>query len=200
MSGTRRTSVLFGAFLAFVVSATTTTCELYALSPRGSAEWLWVPLAAIFPIMLALLLLPLALVLLVPQPTRRFADRLASFCLAYLIIGVVGIMATDRARMWAFGALARRSEPLVAAIHHFENDNHRPPSSLEELTPRYLRTVPGTGMGAHPDYRYDAGPGNDWTLIVLASEGPFSWDRFVYDPHLLYRNARRIGKWVYVRE
>lgn len=184
-----------GAATAIAVTVIAIMSELYALSPRGSALAMHPSLALIFPIMLCFLLFGIACILLAPQWTRRIAQAVAMFCLCYIVVGIPGVMAADGARRYAFSRLAERSGPLVAAIHTFEDDYRRPPSSLRELVPKYLKAVPGTGMGAHPHYRYEAGPiatrmGNDWVLIVDASEGPFSWDSYVYYPH------RR--RWVYV--
>jgi hypothetical protein len=180
-----------GAGTAVAVSVVVIARELHALSPRGSAQELLPSYVAMFPVMACGLLFPLACIFLAPARTRRAADAVATFCLAYLVVGILGVFAADRVRMRAFAELARRSEPLVAAIHAFENDASRPPTALNELVPRYLRIVPGTGMGAYPQYDYDA-RGSEWTLIVPASTGPFSWDRFEYGP------SER--KWSYVTD
>jgi hypothetical protein len=176
-----------GAVTALAVTAIAIAAELYALSPRGSALEMHPSLALIFPIMLCAFLFVIACILLAPQSTRRIADAAAMFCLAYIIVGIPGVVAAEGVRRYAFSRLAERSAPLVAAIHAFEADHRRPPSSLNELVPGYLSAVPGTGMGAYPHYEYAAGEiatgmGNDWVLIVDASEGPFSWDKYVYYP------------------
>lgn len=135
-----------GAGTAVVVSAVVVGSELYALSPRGSVQELLPSYMAMFPIMACMFLFPLACILLAPRRTRRVADAVATFCLAYLVIGMLGVFVAGRTRAWAFDGLARRSEPLVAAIHAFEEDAGRPPAGLHELVPHYLRAVPGTGM------------------------------------------------------
>jgi hypothetical protein len=172
-----------GAVTALAVTAIAIAAELYALSPRGSAVEMHPSLALIFPIILCAFLFGIACILLAPQSTRRLADAVAMFCLAYIVVGIPGVMAADGARRFAFSRLAERSTPLVAAIHAFEADHRRPPSSLDELVPRYLPVLPGTGMGAYPHYHYDAYDDGGWRLWVPASEGPMSFELFEYDRH-----------------
>jgi len=177
-----RKGALAGAAAAFLITALTIASELYALSPRGTPLEIHATLLAIGLLMLCLAALPLACILLAPRPTRRFAGAAAAFCAAYLVVAIAGVIVTEKVRVRAFGVIEGRSAPLVAAIHAFENEHGRPPAALQELVPRYLRAVPGTGMGAYPHYHYSARRGDAWSLHVDASTGPFDWSTFAYDP------------------
>jgi hypothetical protein len=172
-----------GAASAVAVSAIGFLIEMYLLSPRGFPVSVHPSMALFFPIVLCAFLFPIACILLAPRATRRIAETAAAFCAAYVVAGLLGMIATDRARKYTFAGLGSRSAGLVTAIHAFEVDHRRPPSSLHELVPAYLPAVPRTGMGAYPHYEYQTRDGGGWRLWVPASEGPFSWDTFVYDPH-----------------
>lgn len=88
----------------------------------------------------------------------------------------------------AFERLAKRAEPLVAAIRAYENRYHLVPPDLLALVPEFLDEIPGTGMPNCPSFQYRAGrPTPDslicWSLEVECSRGHVNWDRFVYSPN-----------------
>jgi hypothetical protein len=103
---------------------------------------------------------------------------------------------------------------LVGAIGRYERDNGRPPDSLAVLVPKYLSQVPGTGMGAYPNYEYERTSENTdprvkqagWELRVPCSSDPLNWDVFFYWPTRRYPtfiyggSVKRIGEWAYVDE
>ena len=172
-----------GAVTALIVSAVAVLIEIFALSPRGVPLSIHPDLALMFPIMLCAFVFGVACILLAPPLTRRIADTVATFCLAYILAGVPGLIATGGVRRYAFARLADRSQGLVTAIHAFEVDHRRPPSSLSRLVPAYLPAVPRTAIGAYPHYHYEAGDDGDWRLWVPASAGPMDFELFEYDPH-----------------
>jgi len=59
-----------------------------------------------------------------------------------------------RARGAAFRALAERSERLTVAIDCYWLDQGHVPPTLEALVPRYLLSVPDTGIARYPRYCY----------------------------------------------
>jgi hypothetical protein len=172
-----------GAATAVALSAIGFLIEMYLLSARGFPVPVHPSMALFFPVVLCAFLFPIACILLAPRSTRGIAETAAAFCAAYVMAGLLGMIATDRARRYAFTGLGSRSAGLVTAIHAFEVDHRRPPSSLHELVPVYLPAVPRTGMGAYPHYRYAARDDGGWRLWVPAPEGSFNWDSFAYDPH-----------------
>jgi len=114
-------------------------------------------------------------------------------------------------RAAAFRDLAQRSMPLAEAVKTFEEKEGRLPKSLEELVPRYLARVPGTGMAAYPEYDYLTGEeasfwlDNPWVIRVRThSLGGF--DQFLYFPMQNYpeefegNGFERMGAWGYMHE
>jgi hypothetical protein len=115
--------------------------------------------------------------------------------------------------MSAFDRLAERSTMLVQAIRRYEEEHGRPPEALEGLVPKYLPSVPSTGMMGYPQYVYHQGPevasryvGNVWILKVPASNGFSSWDEFLYFPLQNYPATGYGGElegmrdWAYLHE
>ncbi|MBM4044395.1 MAG: hypothetical protein FJ279_04715 [Planctomycetes bacterium] len=171
------------------------------------------------PFSLPVYLLPFALIGTLVQRTRRVSFLLLLFCTLTAVSGIglatvayrarPGVM---RARMTAFHELAGRSAPLVQAIHKFDEENGRPPVSLDDLVPRYLPSIPGTGMGAYPRYEYVAGDkakqryGNPWALYIHTSIGFCNFDMFLYFPNQNYPEKgyggvlERVRDWAYVHE
>lgn len=114
-------------------------------------------------------------------------------------------------RAAAFRDLAQRSMPLVQAVNAFEDVEGRLPKSLEELVPRYLARVPGTGMAAYPDYDYLTGKeatfwlDNPW-VIRVRTHSLDAFDQFLYFPLQNYpedfegNECERMGTWAYMHE
>ncbi|MGI8908617.1 MAG: hypothetical protein ACR2IE_19250 [Candidatus Sumerlaeaceae bacterium] len=106
--------------------------------------------------------------------------------------------------------VAANAEPLIQAIQQYERDKGRPPGLVEQLMPKYIVRIPGTGDRHHPDITYNYWPhtddyGNSWTLYVSA--GSFTnFDAFIYHPSGVYPPDdggnwyERIGKWAYYHE
>jgi hypothetical protein len=98
--------------------------------------------------------------------------------------------------------VSRRGTAVADAIDAFEMDHSYPPSSLDELVPRYLSQVPETGWAAHPTFEYSTANG-EWSLWV-DTEKLFAFDTFSYAPEKQdYEEpgyTDRIGDWLYVHE
>lgn len=115
--------------------------------------------------------------------------------------------------MQGMAEFAKRSQPLIAAIKDFEQDQGRPPESLAELVPAYLAEVPGTGMLTYPEYEYQHGKAarnryadNPWVLIVNTPSAILNWDQMFYFPRQNYADVpfraglERVGDWAYNHE
>jgi hypothetical protein len=50
-------------------------------------------------------------------------------------------------QQWQEGVSQRRATVIIQAIEDYRRTQHQLPDSLEELTPRYLPQLPGTGFG-----------------------------------------------------
>jgi hypothetical protein len=130
-----------------------------------------------------------------------------------VIVGIVlgigpGFWLHTNLRQYALHLFVSRSEELVRAIHHFEQVRRRAPTSIGELVPIFLPTVPPTGMAEYPAYRYQSGPGpcsdqNRWHLTVPTEEF-IVIAYMLYCPEHDYAKAKlndlpeQVGGWGYV--
>jgi len=207
------TQVGIAAAVSLVVHGATVLIEWYAVSPigYGGVALLFLVPFAVFPLLLALLAIPLSLFALPFKRLRRPALTLLVCCPIYVLPGLGAIRLADAVRITAFHRLAVRSQPLIDAIHKFAEERGRPPKDLRELVPSYLPGIPRTGMAAYPEYEYVSGEGgswdeNPWVLFVNTPSGGLNWDMFIYFPLQNYPrqghggSLERVGKWAYVHE
>lgn len=118
--------------------------------------------------------------------------------------------AQEFSRELAFERVAKRAEPLVAAIHAYEKRYSLVPPDLLALVPEFLDEIPQTGLPHYPSFQYRAGrptpdSPNCWSLEVACSRGYVNWDRFVYSPTNVGFDpssdpVTRLGDWVYFHE
>lgn len=170
----RRPWLAKGIFLVAVLSplATLPALEALALGSAGTPDLLDAKSSVAFPMGLHLLCLCIvSMVLLSLNDSRRALTGCGVYVLAIVIYSgcaLVGGSLSERVRLRAAEGVAGRSAPLVAALRAYERDHGGAPGRLDDLVPQYLPAVPGTGMGACPEHRYEgpAGPGGDWALYV----------------------------------
>lgn len=142
--------------------------EAIALSPVGHDAWfllealLWPALA------FAVLLLPVLLLVLLRDRAPGM-QRLTAGVLVFVASTVMGATFKEPVRKAHLHRVADHGAPLVAAIARYEADNGRPPAQLQALVPRYLATIPDTGLGAHPE----------WTYRVTPADGVFPCARWI---------------------
>jgi hypothetical protein len=181
-----------------------------AVSKHGNSALLDISLLFVLMAFAALICLLAALIGLAFARSRR-VSALVSLCVTGYLVGLmVSAGIGGRVRMNAFFNLSERSKPLVAAIVAFENEHGHPPENLQALVPKYLPSIPATGMGAYPKYDYLTSAtnwyGNPWVLRVSTSLGVLNWDQFIYFPLTNYPatgyggTLERIGDWAYVHE
>lgn len=140
---------------------------------------------------------------------RARAKPLAGLMVLGLAVVVPSVYAAHQGRLYAFGRVAARAEPIVQAVRRHVDEQHRPPETVEALVPRYLERLPG-GV---PPLELRAGPaaaaycdGNAWVLKADVGSGLLNWDAFVYLEAQNYdhcdrlRPHRRLGAWAYVFE
>jgi hypothetical protein len=125
-----------------------------------------------------------------------------------IVIGFFpGIVSYRYVKLHGYKLLEHRSTQVVDAIHEYERTHRIPPSSLADLVPELLPSIPRTDMAAYPHYEYETGSGpcqndNRWHLKVDAAE-LFKWDLFYYCPQRNYRkrsDLQVIGHWAYYHE
>ncbi len=141
---------------------------------------------------------------------RGLGLRLALLCMLYLFTLYVALSAGPPTSMAAFRSLADRSMPLVDAVHAYEKTEGRPPNSLEDLVPKYLDSVPSTGLAGYPHYKIYKGEDsplwqdNPWVMCVPAGR-LMNGDLFLYFPKQNYpadesSAFERMGAWAYWHE
>lgn len=199
--GNHRTAWAFLAFAALLPAFAFVACEMLTL--YTSSSWPFMMEILIF-LWLAFYFVVAALsVVLVCIPKSRAVGAGAlAFCTASIFAGWGGQWLAGELRVYEMSRLAARSAPVVAAIHSFEKDAERPPTSLSELTPRYLPVEPRTGLGGYPHYAYDVDEKMKWTLKVdTPTRALFNMDNLKYAPNRPISPSEgiaRYGDWIYV--
>lgn len=185
--------------------------DLFAVSPTGSESLLWFKVILVFPVVAAVVLFCVSLLGLAFRP-KRFISGVGALCSVGFVTGfVLSIPVGEKIRIIAFHRLSERSKPLVAAIRAYEEQQGKPPESLETLVPNFISSVPTTGMGAYPKYQYALTTktnqhGNPWAITIFTPSGGINFDQFMYWPLTNYPERgyggwiERVGDWAYVHE
>lgn len=180
-----------------------------AVSRDGDEGVLWFCLFFVAPVLVAVAAIPAAFVGLAFRRFRSISAAIALCSVTYLMGFIVSLRIGESIRMNAFHSLAERSRPLVSAIRAYEQKHGNPPASLQALVPEFIASVPSTGMGAYPEYRYSVTntyQGNPWMITVFTPSGGINFDQFMYLPLTNYPKAgfggwlERVGDWAYVHE
>ena len=187
--------------------------EAAAVGRYGSDAWLWVGMLFVPVVLLALIALPFLAVFSAVRSTRRYSCPVLVACIVLIAASWGGNHLGNRLRMKAFAGLAERSRPLVEAIEAYAADRGEPPDKLEDLVPKYLPAVPGTGMRVYPKYEYIKKDDpekwyyrdNPWVITVQTPSGGINWDEFLYFPHRDYLqygggSMELLGDWAYLHE
>jgi hypothetical protein len=199
---------------------------LHALLPTGSPEGRdavqnAIIHAGVFLTIASLAVTFFGLILMLVAKTRKnaFYALIAGLVMTLEIFGGpnLGLRLAERAKHRAYLRCPNHAKPLIVAIRAFEKDHGKPPRRLEDLTPKYIATLPQTGIGAYPDYEYhdhESGlvsdySGNAWMLVVpLCPLGEFDEEDLLYLPNQDYDKQfsakgkfhieERVGDWVHV--
>lgn len=164
-------------------------------------------------VFLALLVLFITPPALLFRRARRSALLYGACSLLFISSYIVGECYLSRS-VWrhAVSRFERGSAPLVQAIEAYQKEKGRPPSSLEDLVPSYLKEVPSTGFATSPKYRYIEGEKareyseNPWVLVVSPPCHVMGFDLLLYFPRQNYPTIgyggwlERFGAWAYVHE
>lgn len=203
-----------GLFVSLCCAGFIVFAHYLAVSSWGTSGLLFL-VVFILPVILASI--PGAIVFLVMfifNRRRKLSANVMVACVYFFVVSFWAIRAGERIRHNGFESLAVRSQPLVQAIHDYQADHERPPSSLGDLVPAYLAKVPGTGMGAYPFYEYEVPglvdnpyyEGQEWVLSVFTPSTGLNFDLFIYFPDQNYPEygyggrLEIIGDWAYVHE
>lgn len=203
--------------LLFLFAVSPSVFSLFALWSSTTRVGSSYFLAALFVSpLLILLVVPAVFVLAIRDVIKNSPQNALIYmmmCLVFIASWVAGIFLGQRARILGIHAFPQKSQPLIAAIKKYEQDNSTPPRTLQDLVPNYLPAIPSTGMGAYPDYRYFTGneaqdefPGKRWVLSVFTPGPGINFDQILYFPDQNYPETgfggslERIGDWAYVHE
>ncbi len=161
--------------------------------------------------LIAVLALPIGLLMTVGRQYRARAGLAIAQSAVFLASFIGGLLLGQL--VWRAGVenVVDRSQRLIFAIHQFVAEELRLPRSLDELTPRYLREIPTTGIGSSPQFRYIVGrpddfDNNPWVLIVSTGSPPMGFDQMLFFPLQNYPergyggSMELIGNWGYVRD
>ncbi|MEK6643234.1 MAG: hypothetical protein AABZ08_04940 [Planctomycetota bacterium] len=185
--------------------------QRFLVSPMGSSEFVFISAFLFLPGCIGFVLVPF---LGIACLSKKYSGKAFPLFVASLVL-VGGTFWAGRigsaVRRDAFAALAIRSKPLVAAIRAYERDHGSPPEILNNLVPDYLASIPSTGMGAYPTYRYGTDHvakqwKNPWVLYVFTPSGGINFDEFAYLPNQNYPSEdssgywERIEDWAYLHE
>lgn len=193
-----------GLLLALLVGGVHSIVSYSAWRPFGVEAFLALSTYALLLTMLGATFLPFAAVLgLFFKKLRESALALlaASVTCVLVLLAVSRVLASvDEAGL---NALILRGKPIVEATLRYERERGHPPTTLQELVPDYLPSVPPTGSGAFPTWRYTARaepPGGRWSLSVHLGVILFDFKHLTFDPEGKYLSygTHRIGDWAVV--
>ncbi len=186
--------------------------EYDAVRQGGSFGLLSLSALAVLPLLGCLAASPVAAACCLSRRSRRTAAAVLVACLLLGGITYAAIHIGRTIRTRAFVALAERSDALVDGIKAYERAYGEPPASLDSLIPEFLPSIPHTGIGAYPQYRYvvskepNQHDGNPWVLSVFTPSRILDFDQFVYYPLQNYprcwcgNRLERIRDWAYIND
>lgn len=189
----------------------TPLCESLALAPSGSRIFLAIESGLVMGCMGVPIGLAVGIGMSLRGPSRWEGTLILVCSLVYCTAELTGFVLGQSIRRNQMIAFTQRSQPLVAAIRRYEKKYSAVPKSLSVMVPEFLPTVPETGLGAYPHYRYELPKrpgeydGNDWALIVDTDLG-MNFDSMMYLPRQNYPKhgyggaLERINDWAYVHE
>ncbi len=127
---------------------------------------------------------------------QYLTTKITIFSLGFLLAFLGASSLGNGLRLKAFQDVVERGNTIVDAVEHYIRETGEPPSALEDLIPKYIKSIPKTGIAAYPYYRYQklgfAGLWKTWvpvdsgldkgSIIFMSEQNyPDWWDR--------------IGKW-----
>jgi hypothetical protein len=200
---------------AVVYMAMNALADYLAVAPNGTTLVMDFMILPFFGLLLMILFIPIGLILLAFRRSRRVAALGLVGCIVFLaaVVGLERWNVGGDIRTHGFRRASQNAAPIIDAVKHYELAEGHPPVSLADLVPRYIASVPGTGIAAYPDFEYESGPnvasanyGNDWILWVDTPVGAINWDIFLYLPNQHYPQLgydgylERVDDWAYVHE
>ena len=163
----------------------------------------FLPLLVFVPIVM----LPASLFFMLWRRTRSGGLQMFVLGVAWLVSGLGSLWLERPIRRHVFERVASEGEPLIDALHAYQQDHSSPAPDLKRLVPAYLPKVPKTGLYEFSDFDYSADlEAQSWELSIGVSSGILNWDRFVYwsgedyPEELATARVERVGRWAYLHE
>jgi len=114
---------------------------------------------------------------------------IALFGFGYLLLRPVR-WSVQRAKMVT---LVEQANPLISAVEKYVIENTSPPPTLEALIPKYISSIPSTGLDHFPSFQYYVGRrsessffGNPWVITATTSRSILNFDMMLYFPNKNY--------------
>lgn len=107
----------------------------------------------------------------------------------FFVIGAafaVSLITTNAILQWQVAESIAEGDALIIALNQFHQNNHRYPSQLEDLTPKFVAKVPKSRIGVFPrTYEY----------YTLNGQSGFRLAIGYSDPYLDYSYVSYEGEW-----
>jgi 4-amino-4-deoxy-L-arabinose transferase-like glycosyltransferase len=202
-----------------IINSFWVTIQWYAMSSISNEETAFLLLTLswilFIPLFFSPFLFAISLIGLIFRKIRKISGMITVFLLLFLITGIIAMSISGNIRHKALVQITQNSSELIKAIKNYELSQGNPPEKLEQLVPNFLISVPSTGIGAYPNYKYSRCSsnederecfGNSWMLTVETPPGGLNFDRFLYLPDQNYPQEgyggtlELIENWAYVHE
>lgn len=131
---------------------------------------------------------------------------------SFVVLSGVAIVHGNQTRLANFARATHPGTLIIQALTNFQKDHGQYPDELAELVPKYLNSIPYTGLIAYPEFRYTKARNDlevrqgQYELRINCSSGGINFDRFIYWPSETYPDriqsdrVSRIGAWAYLHE
>lgn len=137
--------------------------------------------------------------------------KLTAFMLLTIFFVTVGIVSGYRIRDHNLSRMPARLNALIDAIESYHNEKGEYPAALEELSPNYIKALPGTGMIGYGDLQYrlstKSTPYKSYELYIFCGLYAFGdTEAFIYWPEDNYPTClwdglvEKMDKWAYVHD
>ena len=177
--------------------------RVLSLTSYGSWDHVGLLIFMQIPVLLSLFLSLISLIGLLFKRLRNFSKKLFFILFIYFIVGICFLFLAFQVKKLGFSCFTKRSTVLISAIDSYIEKYHYPPENIYKIVPEFLTRIPGTGMGAYPEYEYECYPSeypdNSYILRVHTPSGLIDWDCMIYLPNKNYKYYKYlIGDWAYV--
>lgn len=214
-SGPVKRAVVVAMLVSAAVGALALFGSWFSVAPHGS-DFFYRYVSIYFPAYFLILVLYNALYLIVDifgllsgrrKTTCLQVGTTAAFCGILFVFMFVIVGLGEDVRHAGFRRIALRGAPLVKAIKRYQAAHGAPPTTLDDLVPECLPSIPDTGAAAYPSFYFltntnqDRYGGNQWVISVDVSSDDLSEHTVAYYPNGKYPGGPldlKLGDWSFV--